>query len=76
MAKVQEYADFDLVRGRLANHRPDRLSNLAGIGALTWKHLFEVLETVAGSTARDDEREFARRATDWLAAKGLARDGV
>lgn len=76
LRKIAEYSDFAVIRSALAKHRPDGLANLRGVGSLTWAELSDILKVVSESQAREDEREFARRAFDWLKKKGIARDGV
>jgi len=53
-------------------HRPDRLPNLAAIGALRWSDCAEVLNGCALSCAvEEDERIIAAKAVGWLAGKGI-----
>lgn len=75
-AKLNEYADFAVVRMRLQRHRQDGLANLTAVGGLTWKDLGEVLNTAAIAAEQADEKEYARRALAWLERKGITRDAV
>lgn len=73
--RIGTYRDPDTVRQLLAQHRPDGLVNLRGLGLLEWQDVGDALAWVAQSTTREDERSIARRAANWLEEKGLwARD--
>lgn len=52
-------------------HRRDRLSNLRGIGLLKWADLAAILSDCFRSAPREDEKRCARRALEWLQAKGI-----
>jgi hypothetical protein len=70
---VAEYASLARPRELLAAHRPDGLRNLSGVSLLTWGDLGDVLDDAAAAAVRPDEREYAARARDWMAEKGLGR---
>jgi hypothetical protein len=69
--KLQEYADFNVVRESLV-HRTDGVMNLRAIGKLTWSQLADVLAGAENVAARQDERAYASRAVEWLRARVLA----
>ncbi len=69
---VAKYSDLTHTRKLLEDHRPDGLQNLRGLGVLEWRQLGDVLALAATGAAHEDERAIARRAHDWLVAKGLA----
>jgi hypothetical protein len=71
-ARMADYANFETIRERLSQHRPDRLPNLCAINSLTWADLASVLLAAASSDARDDERQYATRALEWLQGKGIS----
>jgi hypothetical protein len=73
-ARTEAYADFQVVRDRLKDHRPDGLPNLTGIGLLTWSNLHAVLRGAAESASRQDERDYARRVSDWLIDRKIVRE--
>jgi hypothetical protein len=68
--RVDKYAVPGAV-GPLLPHRPDGLTNLSGIGVLTWADLYTVLDTVACRAHREDERAYAARAREWLTQRGI-----
>ncbi len=72
VAKVEEYQDLQNVRELLAGHRPDGLTNLEAVELLNWTDVVAVLAELADSAPNEDERPFARRAAEWLDARGLA----
>ncbi len=74
--KVLEYADFSEIRARLQGHRPDGLANLSGVGKLTWSDLAATLAVASKDASRSDEREFAKRALEWLAQKDIVPNNV
>lgn len=71
--RLREYADFSIVRDKLAAHRPDRLPNLHAIGQVTWFQLAEVLADAEIGAPREDERAYAARAREWLGRRVLSR---
>lgn len=71
--KLQEYSDFNVVRERL-EHRVDGIKNLREIGKLSWSQLDTVLVDAENAAARQDERAYARRATEWLRARVLVHE--
>jgi hypothetical protein len=71
--KLQEYSDFNVVRERL-EHRVDGIKNLQEIGKLSWSQLDAVLVDAENAAARQDERAYARRATEWLRARVLVHE--
>jgi hypothetical protein len=71
VAALNQYKNVEFTRFRLAQHRPDALPNLRGIGLLTWAQLGSVLAHAATAAAHADERQVAERAASWLEAKGL-----
>lgn len=73
-ARLLEYKDFGRVRALLHAHRPDGLVNLAGVGALYWSDLAQVLRAAATTATREDERDYAVRAHRWLLTKGIAAE--
>jgi hypothetical protein len=75
-AMVRRYADFALLRERLHGHRPDGLPNLKAIGSIVWSDLADVLSAAHELAERHDEKEYAKRAVEWLAGKGIVRHGV
>lgn len=69
---ISKYAaSKDEIISRLP-HRPDKLSNLRGVGLLTWADLAAVLSDCSRLAAREDERRFAKRAMEWLETRGIA----
>ena len=68
--KLQEYSDFNVVRERLV-HRVDGIKNLREIGKLSWSQLETVLVDAEKAAARQDERAYAKRATEWLRERVL-----
>jgi len=52
-------------------HRPDRCANVAGIGLLNWTALATVLASCSEDAGREEERDYARRALDWLRGRGI-----
>jgi hypothetical protein len=52
-------------------HRRDRFTNLRGIGLLKWADLAAILLDCSQLAIRDDERLLAKRALEWLRAKGI-----
>jgi hypothetical protein len=71
-AAVVEYANLARPRELLRDHRPDGLANLRGVSLLTWAQLAEVLADAREGARRDDEREYAARAAEWLRGRGVA----
>ncbi|WP_156928967.1 hypothetical protein [Bradyrhizobium sp. th.b2] len=69
--KMSEYADVSVPRDRLVKHRPDGLKNLRAAGLLTWAALADVLAEAAKAAHQDDERIYAKRATEWLRERGF-----
>jgi hypothetical protein len=72
--RISAYADFTEVRSRLKKHRPDGLANLAAVGRLTWQDLSAVLDIAANSDAREDEKQYPRRAREWLRERKIVED--
>jgi hypothetical protein len=72
-ARVESYRDFEMVRERLRKHRPDGLTNLHGVGSLSWNDCATVLTMVNASASRTDEREYAVRALEWLRERGIVQ---
>jgi hypothetical protein len=70
MAKVAEYKNLEMARERLP-HRPDRLTNLREVSSLTWADLATVLQHARTSETREEERQFAVRAAEWLSTRGI-----
>lgn len=70
--KLHEYSDFNNVRELLV-HRTDGVTNLRGIGKLTWSQLDEVLIAARDAAPRRDEQAYASRASEWLRAAVLAQ---
>jgi hypothetical protein len=75
VAAVDGWKDLAKPRELLASHRPDKLANLAGISRLTTADLGEVLSDAATDAGREDERQYAERALQWLRGRGLAKGG-
>lgn len=73
VAAVDLYRDLAKPRELLTPHRPDRLQNLAGVSRLTWGELCDVLSDAAAGAPRTDEREYARRALEWMQTRGLTK---
>jgi hypothetical protein len=71
---VSKYANLEMPRSLLADHRPDGLSNLEAVTLLTWADLGKVLKEARSSARRPDERGYAERALSWLQSKGLVSD--
>ena len=55
---------------RLA-HRKDRITNLRGVGLLTWPQVLAVMASSERVAARLGERHFLARAIEWMRAKGI-----
>ena len=75
VAAVDAFKDLAKPREALASHRPDKLANLAGISRLTTADLAEVLSDAATDAGREDERQYAQRALEWLRGRGPAKAG-
>jgi hypothetical protein len=58
----------DTILARLP-HRNDELQNLKGIGHVMWRHMTEILRKCETQAEHEDEKQTARRAAEWLAAK-------
>ena len=56
------------ILGKL-RHRPDQLANLKGIGHVTWGDMIDILRECGTHAPKEDERQTAKRAEDWLTAK-------
>jgi hypothetical protein len=69
--RIREYRDLSVPKAKCAAHRPDGLSNVQAVSQLTWNDLHEVLKEAFDKAEREDEREYARRAGDWLVAREL-----
>jgi len=52
-------------------HRTDGLENLKGLGHLTWCDMAEILCRCETQAEHEDERQTAKRATEWLARKRI-----
>lgn len=52
-------------------HRTDGLENLKGIGHITWSHMAKILRQCETQAELEDEKQTARRAVEWLDAKGI-----
>lgn len=53
-------------------HRRDGLSNLRGIGLLKWIDLAAILSDCSKAAVRENERQTAKRALEWLREKGIS----
>jgi len=74
VAAVREYeADYRGFRDSLA-HRQDGCANVSGIGLLHWAALASALASCSECATREEEREYARRALEWLRGRGIERD--
>jgi hypothetical protein len=69
---VDLYKSLEEPRRRLAGHRADGLQNLRGISHLTWSSLADALQCAVKGASREDERNYASRALEWLSAKSIA----
>jgi hypothetical protein len=68
---LEGYSDLSVVREKLRPHRPDGLANLAGVGVLTWNDLGVAIRGAYDAATREDERQYAMRAWDWMKGKEL-----
>ncbi len=73
---VEKYKNPDVPRRMLSAHRPDGLTNLREVSSLTWADLAAVLGYVRQAACREDERQYAVRASEWLSARGIVGDAV
>lgn len=71
LRRLAEYRALGKGLAERLPHRTDRLSNLQGMGALTWADTATILSQAATRAQRDDEAGLARRAVAWLASKHI-----
>lgn len=69
--KIAEYEAASVAADRLKLHRPDGVTNLKGIGLLTWSVMRATLQYSLDQATRQDERAFAQRAVDWMVQRSL-----
>ena len=70
VAAVNRYKSERVISEALP-HRKDDLSNIRGIGVLTWSGMALVLEESNKNDPRVDELFYAKRAVEWLSTKGV-----
>jgi hypothetical protein len=72
VAVTQMYSEFAHRIPEQLEHRKDACANLKGIGVLTWADCARALEACSKTANREEERQFALRALEWMRSRGVA----
>jgi len=67
---LETYKDMQLLKGKLP-HRDDGLSNLCGLGLVTWHDIYSILINIRDNSIREEERDYASRAINWLNTRNI-----